>query len=74
MREQLPTNPQAALAAVRAQTRHVLPQLADDDRVILSQGEGWTARKLVRRTLWHERDHLKQIAHLVANEARALEP
>jgi uncharacterized damage-inducible protein DinB len=30
------------------------------------QGELWTLRKILRRFIWHERDHLQQIANLVA--------
>jgi hypothetical protein len=54
------------LAAVRAQTRRRLPELAGDDRVVTRAGERWSARKVLRRTLWHEQDHLGQIGRLLA--------
>ncbi|MDW8214000.1 MAG: hypothetical protein RMJ55_10615 [Roseiflexaceae bacterium] len=40
--------------------------MADDKRVVAGQGgEVWSARKVVRRALWHERDHTQHIARLL---------
>lgn len=57
-----PLDPFAALAASREHTRAFLPTLADDSRVITWVGEAWSARKVLRRILWHERDHTQHIA------------
>lgn len=62
----LAADPLVALERVRVQTRRWLPDLVGDDRVIERQGERWSARKVVRRTIWHERDHTGQIARLLA--------
>ncbi|MFW5772913.1 MAG: DinB family protein [Phototrophicaceae bacterium] len=53
----IPDVPLAQLEAVRANTLHRLPELTGDDRVIRRAGELWSARKVVRRLLWHERKH-----------------
>lgn len=66
----LAADPLVALERVRAQTRRWLPDLVGDDRVIKRQGERWSARKVVRRTVWHERDHTGQIARLLAGPSR----
>jgi uncharacterized damage-inducible protein DinB len=51
----------AALAASRDNTRAWLPKLVGDERLATVQGETWSARKVLRRTLWHERDHTQHI-------------
>lgn len=42
-----------------------LPQLADLERLNKVFEEQWTARKLVRRLLWHRRDHIDHIRQLM---------
>lgn len=54
--------PLEALAISRDNTRQLLPSLAGDTRIITYLGEKWSARKVLRRTLWHERDHTQHIA------------
>lgn len=49
---------------VRDFARQRLPGLAGDDRVVSKRGELWSARKVLRRMLQHERDHTEQIASL----------
>lgn len=61
----LPDDPCDRLAAVRANSIARLTALVGDDRVIVHRGESWSARKILRRALWHERDHLEQIAALL---------
>jgi len=61
----LPENPWRALEQTRAQTRAWLPALVGDHRVLEWKGEHWSARKVLRRTLWHERDHTQQISGLL---------
>lgn len=63
-RAELPGEPFARLEQVRAWTVARLPELVDDERVTERVGEQWSARKVLRRTLWHERDHTRHIAKL----------
>lgn len=63
--DELPINPFARLEKVRANTRARLPELVGDARVVEREGEKWSARKVVRRMLWHERDHTQHIAKLL---------
>lgn len=65
-REKLPEDTLAMLAAVRANTRTRLPELAGDDRVVKGDGgELWSGRKVVRRALWHERAHTRHVRRLL---------
>lgn len=65
-RTQLPADPLEMLAVVRANTRARLIKLLGDERVTKDCDELWSARKVVRRTLWHERDHTQQIVRWLA--------
>ncbi len=65
-RAQLPDDPLDMLKAVRANTRAHLVKLIVDERITKERDELWSARKVVRRTLWHERDHIQHIAQLLA--------
>ena len=58
----LPMNPFSRLEKVRDNTVRCLPELVGDDRIVTRVGEKWSARKVVRRALWHERDHTQHIA------------
>ncbi len=62
----LPTDPLAALDFSRENTRRFLPTLVGDTRVVTRVDESWSARKLLRRTLWHERDHTDHIRQRLA--------
>jgi uncharacterized damage-inducible protein DinB len=64
-REGMPEETFSKLDKVRAQTRAQLPKLVGDRRVVERVGEQWSARKVLRRTLWHERDHTQHIARLL---------
>lgn len=57
----LPDDAFKRLATVRKHLLEVLPQLAGDDHVVEREGELWSARKVARRALWHERDHTAHI-------------
>lgn len=62
-----PSLPEGAvdkLAAVRTNMRDQLVKLIGETRVTASCGERWSARKVLRRTLWHERDHTQHIVEL----------
>ncbi|MEK7327889.1 MAG: hypothetical protein AAB217_21800 [Chloroflexota bacterium] len=52
------------LEQVRAHSRACLPKLISDTQIVTLVDEAWSARKVLRRTLWHERDHTRQIAKL----------
>ncbi|HSN93438.1 MAG TPA: DinB family protein, partial [Anaerolineaceae bacterium] len=42
-----------------------LPELTGSTAILEHDGEFWSARKLVRCLLWHQRDHCKQIQQIV---------
>jgi len=59
--EQMPEDVMSMLEKVRTHTRRQLSQLAGNTAITERIGEQWSARKIVRRTLWHERAHTQQI-------------
>lgn len=61
----LPDDPIEKLEAMRAHTQAQLIILVDVDRITENCGEIWSARKVLRRTLWHERDHTQHITQLI---------
>lgn len=63
--DSLPADPLSRLRIVRENTRRQLPALAGVPRVSQSRGESWSARKIARRTLWHERDHTNHIRKMM---------
>jgi hypothetical protein len=65
-RDQLPDDVWARLIMVRNRLRGVLPQLAGVEQIVSRSGELWSPRKLVRRALWHERDHTGHLLRLRA--------
>ncbi len=60
----LPDDTFARLEAVRANSRSQLISMIADGRIVEHRGERWSARKVLRRTLWHERDHVRHIVQL----------
>lgn len=62
--ESLPDDPVARLRAVHIRTSELTPRLIADHRVTEKSGERWSARKVLRRTLWHRQDHLAQLEAL----------
>jgi hypothetical protein len=64
-REQLPEEPQARLEKVHESFASVLPKLEGTKQVIGLEGELWSPRKVLRRALWHERDHAEHIRKLI---------
>ena len=60
-REQSPNAAFERLEKVRAHFQAVLPSLAGDERVVEPAHEHWSPRKMLRRALWHERDHTAHI-------------
>jgi len=51
----------ARLELARTRLLEVLPGLVGLTRLELHRGETWSARKMLRRALWHERDHTEHI-------------
>lgn len=68
-RETLTGDALEKLEQVRQHMRAQLPGLEGDARITELQGERWSARKMLRRTLWHERDHTFQLAQLTSGQA-----
>ena len=58
---EVPEDAFARLDKVRAHFRMVLPTLAGDERLADPDHELWSPRKMLRRALWHERDHIDHI-------------
>ncbi len=65
-RADLPEDPFDRLRTVRDHLLVSLPALPKRLGVVTLGGETWSARKVIRRTLWHERDHTAQILKLRA--------
>ena len=63
-RQQMPEEPLARLEKVRRHLASTLVKLEGVKRVIGVDGEFWSPRKLLRRALWHERDHNEHIRKL----------
>lgn len=53
----MPGFPIERLEAGRDNTKAQLPQLIGVERITVNCDEQWSARKVLRRTLWHEQDH-----------------
>ncbi len=64
-REEMPLDPIVALRQVREQLASALPQWVGDVRDISRVSEHWSARKVLRRALWHERDHTEQVRSML---------
>ena len=63
--EQIPSEPFARLKVSRARLNEVLPTLEGSKQVAGVDGEFWSPRKVLRRALWHERDHIEHIRKLL---------
>ena len=53
------------LAQTSDLVKQAFPYFADEVKVIGIDGEFWSYRKILRRTLWHQRDHIEHIKQLV---------
>lgn len=65
-RPEVPTDPFKRLEKVRAHLEKVLPDLASSRQVTGIEGEFWNPRKMLRRALWHEKDHTNHIQKIRA--------
>lgn len=63
-RSKLPENAFERLEFTRARMLKILPSLAGDITVLGVQGEFWSPRKVLRRAIWHELDHIQHIHEL----------
>jgi hypothetical protein len=65
-REELPKDPLERLEKVRKHFATALFGLDGVKKVVGVDGEFWSPRKVLRRTLWHEKDHTEHILKLVS--------
>lgn len=63
--ERLPEEYQDRLEMSRSRLIEILPALAGSTQVVGIEGEFWSSRKLLRRAVWHERDHTFHIRKLL---------
>jgi hypothetical protein len=66
-RAEIPEDPWDRLAKVRTFMESTLPGLVGSRLVIGTDGEFWSPRKMLRRAVWHERDHTFHIRKLLAS-------
>ncbi len=65
-RDQVSKVPAERLEMVRSRLKEVLPSLVGSKVVVGKAGEFWSPRKLLRRALWHELDHIGHIQKLLS--------
>jgi predicted RNase H-like HicB family nuclease len=65
-REGIPEDAKLFLREVHAHMLVTLPELQKRGGAVTLAGETWSARKVLRRSLWHRRDHTAHIAKLRA--------
>lgn len=63
-RETISEEPFERLEQVRGRLVEVLPSLIGLAQIVGVEGELWSPRKLLRRAVWHERDHTSHIHKL----------
>jgi hypothetical protein len=66
-RDQMPEDPQVCLEKVHDYFTTTLPKLDGVKKVVGIDGELWSPRKILRRALWHERDHAEHIRKLITS-------
>jgi hypothetical protein len=64
-RQEVPDDPIERLVRMRKRLEEVLPGLVGSSQVVGIEGEFWSGRKLLRRAVWHERDHTGHIRKLL---------
>ncbi len=60
----LPSDPRSRLDKTAELIDSIFPKFTDKVNVIGFEGEFWSYRKILRRTLWHQRDHIEHIKEL----------
>lgn len=63
--KELPSDPFERLKVVRDHFTSLLPKLESVSKVVGRGGELWSPRKVLRRAIWHERDHTEHIRKLL---------
>lgn len=63
-RKDLPTGHLERLDKTARLIKESFPKFARKVEVVGIEGEFWSYRKIVRRTLWHQRDHIEHIKQL----------
>jgi hypothetical protein len=64
-RQAVPEDPFQRLEKVRSTLVEILPGLSGSKQVMGIDGEFWSPRKLLRRAVWHEYDHIAHIRKLL---------
>ena len=64
-RQDVPDHPFQRLEKVRAHLINILPTLVNSTQVVGKDSEFWSPRKLLRRAVWHEYDHISHIRKLL---------
>ena len=64
-RQEVPEDPFQRLEKVRVNLVEILPGLVGSTQVLGVSGEIWSPRKLLRRAVWHEYDHIDHIRKLL---------
>ncbi len=65
LEQDLPPGPLDCLELVRAHFTSLLPKLEAVRQTVDEEGELWSPRKVLRRAVWHERDHTEHIRKLL---------
>ncbi|HSM24577.1 MAG TPA: DinB family protein [Anaerolineaceae bacterium] len=65
-RTELPKDTFTRIELVREQLKNVMPELIGKNLIHGKEGEFWSPRKLLRRVLWHEKDHIHHIYKLIS--------
>jgi predicted RNase H-like HicB family nuclease/uncharacterized damage-inducible protein DinB len=63
-RDKMPADPVEAVIKVHQHMLSSLEALVERSGVLTVRGETWSSRKVLRRTLWHRRDHHEHILKL----------
>jgi hypothetical protein len=72
-RANVPDEPLARLERVRSHFNKVLFKMDGVKQVLGADGEFWSPRKMLRRALWHEHDHIDHIHKLIAMSGKFIE-
>jgi hypothetical protein len=68
IRQDLPPDPFDRLEVTASLIKNSFPKFIGKVNVIGIDGEFWSCRKIVRRSLWHQRDHIEHIKQLAFGE------
>jgi hypothetical protein len=68
-KEDLAEDMEERLTQTAALVEEQFPKFPGQVKVVGVDGEFWSFRKIVRRTLWHQRDHIEHIKELVFGES-----